>query len=226
MEKVLITWASSWLWFELSKVFLENWYQVIWLSRTKPDLNINFIETDLTDKKSIEKSINVIKKDYFDFSCVMCCAWIWYIENLENMNFDHTDEVFKVNIIWQSYLLSWLSKNIKENNSDLIFVWATIWYKWNEFMPMYSATKWWFRWLIENFRLELKNTKSRVIWVHPGWLNTDSNIWENWRETIISGITWKKSWSFLDAKSISNLIFSFIKLPKNMEISEIIINRK
>ncbi len=226
MKKIIITWASNWLGFELAKVFQENWYDVIWLSRTKPSIEISYIETDLTNKESIENTITLIKKDYSDFSCIICCAWIWYIEKLNDTDFDHTDEVFKVNIVWQNQLLSWLSKPIKENNSDLIFIWATIGYKWNEFMPMYSVTKWWLRWLIENWRLELKNTLCRVIWVHPGWLNTDSNIWDNWRETIISNLTWKKIWSLLDAKALSNLILSFINLPKNMEISEVIINRK
>jgi len=226
MKKVIITWASSWLGFELAKVFLENWYEVIWLSRNKPKLDISHIKTDLGDKESIDKTIESIKKDYSDFSCVICCAGIWYIEKLDNPNFDHIDEVFKINLVWQSYLLSSILREIKENNSDLVFIWATIGYRWDEFMPVYSMTKWWLRWMIENWRLELKNSLCRVIWVHSGWLNTESNIWENWRGTIISKITWKKIWSLLDVKAISNLIFSFTQLPKNMEVSEIIINRK
>jgi NADP-dependent 3-hydroxy acid dehydrogenase YdfG len=134
--------------------------------------------------------------------------------------------MFQVNIIGQSYLLSELSWLIKKNNTDLVFIWATIWYKWNEFMPMYSITKWWTRGLIENWRNELKNTKSRVIWIHPWWLNTESNIWENGRETIISNMTWKKVGNVIDVDSLSHLILNFFELPKNMEVSEVIINRK
>lgn len=226
MKKVIIMGASSGLWLDLSKVFMEKWYEVIGLSRTKPELPITHIPIDFTDKESIPIAWKQIKEKYFDFSCIISCTGIWYIEKLDTIDFDHTDEMFQVNIIGQSYLLSELSWLIKKNNTDLVFIWATIWYKWNEFMPMYSITKWWTRGLIENWRNELKNTKSRVIWIHPWWLNTESNIWENGRETIISNMTWKKVGNVIDVDSLSHLILNFFELPKNMEVSEVIINRK
>jgi len=32
--------------------------------------------------------------------------------------------------------------------------------------------------------------------------------------------------SLIDAKEVAGLIFNFLSLPKNMEISEVVINRK
>lgn len=226
MKSIIITWVSEWLGYELAKVFLKNNFQVIGLSRNKPNLDIIHLEIDLTEEKSINKTIEQIKSKYHDFTWVICCAAIWYIENLENDNFKHTESMFKVNIIWQNYLLSKISNLIKSNNSDLIFIGATIWYKANTFMSMYSVTKWWLRWLIENWRLELKDTNSRVIWIHPGWLDTESNIWSSWRETLISEITKKPIWTLLDKTKVAEFIYSTTQLPKNMEISEVIINRK
>lgn len=226
MKKIIITGTSSWLWKELSKVFLEKWYEVIGISRNNPHGEKKYISTDFTDERSISQAIDIIKEKYSDFSCIICCAWIWYIEKLDNIDFKHTEEMFRVNLLGQNYLLSWLSSLIKENNADLVFIGATIWYKWNEFMPMYSMTKWAIRGLIENWRNELKSKKSRVIGIHPWWLNTNSNIWENWRETIISHMTWKEIWSLLDVNSLAHLILNFFELPENMEVSEIIINRK
>ena len=226
MKKVIITWASNWLGLEISKVFIEKWYEVIWLSRTKPAINITHLPTDFTNEKSILKSVEEIKEKYSDFSHIICCAGIWYIEKLDNINYEHTEEIFKVNITGQWYLLSKLSEQIRKNNSDLVFVGATIGYKWNEFMPMYSVTKWWLRWLIENRRNELKNSSCRVIWIHPGWMDTESNIGPEGRETLIGKMTWKSVWTLLDKNAISNLIYNLIDLPKNMEVSEVIINRK
>jgi len=226
MNRVIITWWSNWLWLELSKTFIEKWFEVISLSRNKPNIPSIHLETDLTDEYSINKTVEEIKEKYSNFSTIICCAGIWYIEKIDSINHKNTDNMFKVNIIWQAYLLSNLTNLIKDNNADLIFVGATIWYKGNEFMPMYSVTKRWLRWLIENRRNELKNNSCRVIGIHPWWMNTESNIGIEGRETIISNITWKKVWTLLDKTAISNFIYNLTQLPKNMEVSEIIINRK
>jgi len=226
MKKIIITGASSGLWLELSKVFLEKWYEVIGISRTKPELAITHIPIDFTDKESIIIAWKKIKERYSDFSCIISCAGIWYIEKLDNIDFDHTDEMFQVNILWQSYLLSKLSLLIKENNADLVFIGATVGYKWDEFLPMYSVTKWGLRGLIENWKLQLKQTSCRVMGIHLWWLNTESNIWENGRGKNISELTWKTLEVMLDTNTISNFIFSLTQLPKNMEVSQIIINRK
>jgi NADP-dependent 3-hydroxy acid dehydrogenase YdfG len=80
--------------------------------------------------------------------------------------------------------------------------------------------------LMENRRIELKNTACRVIGVHPGWMNTDSNLGPTGRENIISKMTWKTIWTFLDANEVAKFVCSLAQLPKNMEISEVVINKK
>ncbi|USN58981.1 MAG: SDR family oxidoreductase [Candidatus Peribacteria bacterium] len=142
MKYVIITGVSEGLGYEIARVFLEKGFQVVGLSRTKPDLDIIHIPTDFTKKESIEKSIEVIKEKYSQFSCVVCCAAVGYIESLDKDNYEHTDEMFQVNIIGQNHLLSGIADEMKQNISDLVFIGATIGYKGNTFMPMYSVTKW------------------------------------------------------------------------------------
>ncbi|MDR0771941.1 MAG: SDR family NAD(P)-dependent oxidoreductase [Candidatus Peribacteria bacterium] len=60
-----------------------------------------------------------------------------------------------------------MMNEIKINSSDLIFIGATIAYKGNEFMPMYSVSKWGTRGLVENCRLALKSSSCRVIMISP-----------------------------------------------------------
>ncbi len=225
-KRVLITWSSSWLWLEIAKYYKNKWYEVVWISRTKWEYDSIHLSTSFIEKESIEHAVKMIKENYSEFSQIVCCAWIGYIEDIDALDYEHDEEVFKVNIIGQSYLLSQLITNIKKNETDIVFIGATIWYKANEFMPMYSVTKWWLRWMIENWRLKLKNTSCRVLWIHPWWMNTDSNIWPNGRETTIWKITGKQPWSLINKEVISELVYNFTSLPKNMEISEVIINRK
>lgn len=226
MKRVIITWGSEGLWFELSKLLLEEGYEVICLSRKKPNLWVIHIATDLTNEASIDNAVESIKKDYSDFSYLINCAAVGHIEKFWKFNPKNSKEMFDVNVFWPSLLISQLLPLIKNNESDIVYIGATIWYKANEFMPLYSTTKWGLRWLIENVRLELKNTKCRVIWIHPWGLDTESNIWPKWRETLISEMTWKKIGSLIKTSDLANFIYQTIITPKNIEISEVIINRK
>ena len=226
MERVIIIGGSEGLWLALSKQYLRGGGEVICISRKKPDIDVIHLPTDLTDKESIEKTIQTIQEDYSEFLTLISCAGIGYIENIQHMDRDHTKQTFDVNVIGQSLLLWGIIENIKNNNADVIFVGATIGYKGNEFMPMYSVSKRWTRGLIENIRLSLKNSSCRVIGVSPWWMNTESNIGLEGRETHISEITGNPIGKLLDVNKVAEFIFSLTQLPKNMEISEVIINNK
>ena len=225
MKKVIITWASSWLWECFVDKFLAEWYEVIGLCRRKSDKVTYFFPTDFNDEASITSSITSLQ-EFTNIDCVVCCAAIWEIEWLDEIDFKKTQEVFQVNISWQNFLLSGIQDILKKSNSDIVFIWATIWYKANKFMPFYSITKWALRGMIENWREFFKWTTVRVIWIHPGWLETQSNVWEWWREHKIAALTGWKIPKLMNPKDIANFVFTTTQLPKNIEISEMIINRK
>jgi NAD(P)-dependent dehydrogenase (short-subunit alcohol dehydrogenase family) len=176
MERVIITGGSKGLGLEISKHFLSQGAEVICLSRDKPPLGVIHLPVDFTNQASIQTAIQKIKDIYMDFTTFVCCAGIGYIEKLDEINYEHTQAMFDVNIIGQGYLLSGISQQIKNAGADVIFVGVTIGYKGNEFMPMYSASKRGFRGLVENWRLALKSSPCRVICASPGGMNTDSNI--------------------------------------------------
>jgi short-subunit dehydrogenase len=99
------------------------------------------LSTDFTDKDSIQTTIQHLKTNYAEFSTLICCAGIGYIEKLDEIDYEHTEKMFGVNVIGQSFLLSGMMNQIKSNSADVVFVGATIGYKGNEFMPMYSVSK-------------------------------------------------------------------------------------
>lgn len=226
MQKVIITWVSSWLGLVLAKTFIDKGYEVVGLSRTKPELSITHIPTDFTSKDSILQSAKEISQEHKWFSAIICCAGIAYIEKMEHIDYDHTQEMISVNLTWQAYLLGQIAWDIKSNGSDLVFIWASIAFKANEHMPIYSITKRGLRWLVENRRDELKNTPSRVMVIHPWGLNTQSNIWPQGRGTIISTITGKPLGTAIDTQVIADIALSLFQLPKTVEVSEVMVNRK
>lgn len=226
MKKALITWWTKWLWLEISKVLSSEGIEVVSLSRNPIDDLSSHLKVDLTSPDSIDSTLSQIKDFHSEFDYLILCAWDWEVESFWEINIENIQETINLNLSSNIQIVNWLLNLIEKNSADIIVMWATIWYKSNIFMPVYSIAKWWLRGFIENIREKFKNTKTRIINVAPWWLNTDSNIWENWREKLISKITWKENLSLIDAWKLASLIYSIISLPKNTEVSEIIINRK
>jgi NADP-dependent 3-hydroxy acid dehydrogenase YdfG len=155
------------------------------------------------------------------------CAGDGKVEFINDINFTEADMTFRLNVVWPLALTSWLFDLIKKNEADVLSVVATIGLKWYQHMTAYSAAKWGQTWLVENLQIELKWTKSRVIGVYPWGMQTTSNVGEHWRDTQLRKITNKESsGNMLDPKEIAKIIFDIYTLPKNIEVSEIIINRK
>ncbi len=221
MKTILITWWSRGLGKELADVCKEQWYTVFSLARGGGD-----IVCDLTDKQSIEDAVATIMKDIPQIDCIINCAGGGEIESIDTFDFDHADEARKVNTLGHAYLIAGLRDQIKSQWTDVMTIGATIGYKANDYMPLYSVAKRWLRWLVENWRSGLKGTSSRVILVSPGWLDGESNLGPTGRETKIRQITGKDPWIMISTKELAKFILTIYQLPNNMEVSEVIINRK
>lgn len=227
MKKVIITWVSKWLWYELAKIYLEHNYAVVGISRTKPNLSIEHIAADLTDKDQIQMVINTVKEKYADFVCLINNIGDGKAEKINEVGFDDADRSLKINLLAPMVLTTGLIDIVKKNEADVINIWATIGFKWYEHFTAYSSAKRGLRWLTENLQVELKKTKCRVIGVHPGWMETPGNVWEKGRIEQMNAITGENKLStFMDPKDIAQIVYNAFVTPKNIEMSEIIINRK
>ncbi|MDQ7020956.1 MAG: SDR family NAD(P)-dependent oxidoreductase [Candidatus Dojkabacteria bacterium] len=75
MNRVIVTGASEGLGFELSKLFLEKDISVTGISRTRPNLKVDFIKTDLTVEEDIENAASMILKRLFRLRCDNQLRW-------------------------------------------------------------------------------------------------------------------------------------------------------
>jgi len=218
MEKVILTGASEGLGFELSKLFLEKGTEVIGICRSKPFEGVKHIQADLSSKEDLNKIIEKIKKEDSEFDCLINCAGIMSVQELGKINPEEIDNLFKINILAPIKLVSGLIEEIKSNSSDIINVGSTVGFKAYEKQAAYGASKWAVRGFNENLRLELKNTKSRVIGFNPG----------GFKSRIFEKATGEKTnlEEYMDPKELAKLIIQILELPKNIEVSEIIVNRK
>lgn len=224
MKKVIITWTSSGIWRSLAQTFYDAGYEVVWISRSNKDEFINFVSCNLTDEQKVEEVCQTLLEKHSEFDCIIHCAWDGFWESIDNLQWSKTERTFQLNAIAPIVITSKLLDVIKSNNADVINIWATIWFKPYHHFSVYGSSKWALRWWTENLQLELKKTQSRVIWVHPGWVDTAGN---DRRRENIKKLTWNDigTW-FMSPDEIAKFIFQIFQLPKSMEVSEVIINRK
>lgn len=219
MKTAIITGVSEGLGYEVAKVLIEKNYKVIGISRTKPNLDINHIQADITSKSGILSVVERIKTDYSDFNFLLNIAGKLNITPLNKVDYDETENLLNLNVLAPIILASNLIDLIKKNEADIINIGSSIGYKSYENQLAYTASKWAIRGINANLQLELKGTKSRVIGFNPG----------GFKSKIFEKATGKatEDWSgYMDPQDLAKFIHTILELPKNMEVSEILINRK
>ncbi len=108
---------------------------------------------------------------------------------------------------------------IKANGADIINVGSTVGLKAYTSQCAYVTSKWGLRGTSLNFQLELAKCKSRVIQLNVGGMNT--RFWEKYNGTKLEN---PNEW--MQPQDIADIMMYILRLPKNIEISDITINRK
>lgn len=219
MKTIIITGASEGLGLELFEKFSTEGWKVVGISRHIKDQNqTNYIIGDLTYEKDLERISAEIKTKYSDFSILVNCAGMLNVEKLSELDYKKTEMLFKLNVIAPMMLVSRLKDCITVNNADIVNVGSTVGFKAYEEQAAYGSSKWAVRGLNENLRLEFKGTKVRVIGFNPGGFQ--SKLFEKATGGKVDLST------FMNPKYLAEAIFYITSLPKDIEVSEITINRK
>ena len=218
MKRVLITAASDGLGRELAKLCVHDGIEVICISRRKPDYSAVHIKTDLTDEKSIINCADEIKKSYAKFDALVNCAGIVSIGETCKIDYKELDNLMKVNAVAPMFLTSKLLELIKENEADVINVGSTAGTKGKANECIYGSSKWAMRGFTKSLQDELAKTKCRVTEFNPGGMQT------KFFDKFCGGKV--DTASFMSPKDIAEVMLYILKLPKKMEVSEILINRK
>ena len=221
MKNIILTGASDGLGKEFAgKCLKDKDYNIIALCRTKPNYECDFIQTDLTDEKSIENTCNIIKEKYKRIDAVINCAGVPGVQKLEEVTYDVLDNLMKINVLAPIYLITQLITLIKESEADILNVGSTIGTKAGYTDQIaYTTSKWAIRGTSYNLQLELKKYNCRVIQFNVGGMNTRMHTKWTGKE-----IEHPEEW--MNPSDIADLMMYILKLPKMIEVSEITINRK
>ena len=221
MKKVIIIGASDGLGKAIAGLAKKENVEIINISRTPCDISgvIN-ITCDLSKQEDIDNATKMIKEKYSDFDAIVNCAAIVAMEKINEITYPKFERAFKINTIAPLYFISSLFDNILKNEADILNIGTTADLKAGFVDQLaYTSTKYGLRGGSYNIGLELTNTKSRMIHVHCGGMNTHMHE-KDYGKKIENPAEW------MDPKDIAGIILYLLKLPKQIEISDITINRK
>ena len=222
MKRIILTGASDGLGKAFGKLFVSQGGEIIALCRTKPDYECQFIKCDLSDEKSMIRGCNTIREKYSQFDALINCAGAQCIEPTNNTPYKKLEYVMKVNSIAPMFLISQLFDLIKQNEADIVNIGSTVGLKSGPINQMgYTTSKWAIRGTSENISAELKKTPCRVIQFNAGGMYT--RFIEKYNGKKIADED-PKDW--IDPEDMAKVLMMTLQVPKNIEISDIVVNRK
>lgn len=217
MKKAVITGASGGLGSEITKSLLERGIEVVNVSRSLSTLNVKNIKTDLTNNDEIRSTLKTIAENHQDADLLILCTGVLHWNSIGEISEEQIDRDFCVNTTGAIKIVNGMIEQIKKNKGDIVVVGSTNAFKSHGRDCVYASGKFAIRGFIKALQVELKDEPIRIIGFHPGGFNSD---FHKKAESNIS------SDELMDPKDLAKLLINILELPKNAEVSEIIINRK
>ena len=225
-KKVLITGGSEGLGKALAKKLHDMGALVTILSRSEDKLKLaaseigcNYIVCDITKLEDCNKA----KQEIGDIDILISNAGVWTDDNLEKTSPEKIAAAFQVNTIGAIQMTNMFLPKMQELNHGIIFFTNSISGRFPIADPearTYSATKWGLRGYAEALKEDLKNTKIKVIQIHP--CGFDTNIFETsgWDKNI----SHKQIW-MTNVDNIANAAVFALNQPDDINISSVVIDK-
>lgn len=219
MKRIIMTGGSDGLGKEFAKQCVAGKIEVVLLSRQKPDYPCVHIKTDLTNEKEIISAVDIIKEKYSEFDALVNCAGLISKQKPDAITYDELERTMKVNSLAPIFLTSQLFDLIKKNEADILNIGSTVGLKAYIDQCAYGTSKWAMRGTSANLAVELAKTRCRVIQFNPGGMVT--NFFKKYNgEYVADPENWMKP------EDVAAVMLYTLNLPKQLEVSEITINRK
>lgn len=217
MKKAIITGASSGLGHEIASKLIEKGVKVVNLSRTDSKLDLINIKTDLTINDDIEKAIKLIKKEHQDVGLLVLCAGLAHWHDIGETPLKDIDTDFAVNITGEIKITDGLIPLIKKNKGDVVFVGSTSSFVSYGGDSVYVASKHAVLGYLKALQKDFKKENVRIIGFHPGGFKSQFHVKAD------SDLNQEE---LMDPKDLAQLLMSILEMPRSVQVSEIIIDRK
>jgi len=217
---IVITGASDGLGQELAKLYKAEGKTVVNVSRhTSAHADKNFLY-DLSKGDEIIAAAKDILAESEILESLINCAGVYTQEPLGSITEDEIKRTMATNVKAPILLVSNLIERIKKDGTDIVNVSSAIGTKAHAEQAVYGASKWALRGFSANLQVELKGYPSRVISFCPGGFRT--KLFE--KATGFDDVKDPAEW--MKPADVARFLKQTLELPKNMEVSEVILSRK
>ncbi len=216
---IVITGASDGLGKALAKHYKDAGKKVVNISRRKctyADVNICL---SLREGPDIEKAAKAVADIEEKLEAIVHCAGVLSVQPLGEIEESEVKRLMSTNVKSQILLTSELFERIKKDKTDIVCVSSTVGKKGYVSQAVYGASKWAVRGFAKNLQEEFKDLPNRVISFCPGGF--DSKLFEK------AMGEWNQEFTYwMDPADVAGFIKSILDLPKNMQVTEVIVDRK
>lgn len=219
-KTVVVTGGSDGLGSALVNSLITSGYEVINVSRRKNDnAHINIL-SDLSTVDGIEKAVDSILKINRPLQCIIYSAGVLSFGDATSLAESEYERVFNINTKAPMLMTSGLLGRLKSDEADIVIINSVAGIQSYPAQVLYNSSKAALHSYTKDLRETLSKTPSRVIGIYPGMLDT------NMAQNIPNGAMPKSKHPAINPEDLANYIVYAINLPKVMEVSDIIINRK
>ncbi|HRN90061.1 MAG TPA: SDR family oxidoreductase [Candidatus Saccharibacteria bacterium] len=187
--------------------------------RKNSDAGINILG-DITKGADLQTVIRELKNVEAPIEAMYISAGVFSFQELNNVLAEEFDRVFTINTQAPFLLISALLSRIKVDNTDIIFINSVAGLRPYKNQSLYNASKAALHSLTKDLRAELSNTPSRVIGVYPGMIDTDL------AQKLPHSPLPKSKHTMIDPKVLADYIVYTQQLPRSIEVTDIIMERK
>jgi short-subunit dehydrogenase len=215
---IVITGASDGLGLQVAKLYQEAGKKVINISRGACKYADENILLNLREGPEIEKAAKAIERINGPIEALINCIGVYNEQKLGEITEEEIKRLMSTNVKAPMLLTSMLVERIKRDGADILNVVSTAGTRGKKVHPLYAASKWAERGFTASIQEALKNTPCRVISFCPGGMKT------KFSEKALGYDAGASDW--MEARDVALFMKQTLDLPKNMEVSEVIINRK
>ena len=216
---IVITGASDGLGLQLAKLYREAGKKVVNISRRPSEFADVNIVLSLREGPEIQEAADRVAEIDDELEAIIHNAGVMSLQKFGEITEDEIKRLMSTNVKSQILLTSFMHERIKKDGTDIVCVSSTVGTKAYIDQAVYGASKWAVRGFAKNLQEEFKKSPNRVISFCPGGF--ESSIFEKATgKPIANPDEWMKP------EDVALFMKQILDLPKNMEVSEVILNRK
>lgn len=224
---VVITWSSSGIWKEIAYRLAQEKALIVCLARDKEKLKdvceqalekwatgAHAYSCDISNTLELEKTIHTIIKDLWTVDILINNAWVRQkLSPLEDIDASIVEQVIQTNLTWLIHCTRLFLPTLQSRDqAAIINISSKAWVTAQEWLSVYTASKWWVHWFTEVLKNDLKETNVRVAWIYQSWTNTQmfNKTWEDFPTE-----------KFTDPVDLADVVAYMLSLPEKIWLHDV-----